>query len=129
MKRLLVLALALACEEPGPPSHGPVESLVAPPEGLSSLEWGEFLFRDRGCVACHQINGVASVGPALDGVAGTIRHLDDGTTRVADEAYLRVAILEPETHVLLGYPDNMPSYSGLMDDAEVNALVAFLESL
>jgi cytochrome c oxidase subunit II len=49
--------------------------------------------------------------PLLNGLYGNIAHLQDGSTRVVDERYLRDCILLPRTFTVAGYPPVMPDYS------------------
>jgi cytochrome c oxidase subunit 2 len=57
--------------------------------------------------------------------------LTDGKERklVADEAYLRKSILEPNADVVKGFPPIMPSQEGLLTDQEIDALVSYLKGL
>jgi cytochrome c oxidase subunit 2 len=48
---------------------------------------------------------------------------------LADAAYLRKSILAPAEQVVLGYNQLMPGYAGYLAPAEVDDLVAYLESL
>jgi cytochrome c oxidase subunit 2 len=52
--------------------------------------------------------------------------LADGTTVVADTAYLTRAIQEPKSQVVAGYPSIMPTFAH-MTDAQVAAMVAYLQ--
>ena len=102
---------------------------AGPPEGLTAAEWGEQVFRSRGCVACHSIDGKRVVGGPVDGLWGSERPLATGETVVADEAYVRESILNPTAKVVRGYVPQMPRYRGILADAEVDALVAYLQAL
>jgi cytochrome c oxidase subunit 2 len=88
---------------------------------------GAVLFRTRGCSGCHGAN--ASVhAPSLEGVYGTVVHLADGSTAIADERYLRDCILLPRTQVVAGYPPIMPSFSGQLSEEDLLALIAYIKS-
>jgi cytochrome c oxidase subunit 2 len=67
--------------------------------------------------------------PVLAGVYGRMVHLADGRTVRADEAYLRDSILQPKRDVVVGYEPIMPSFDGLVDEADLQRLVAYLQSL
>jgi cytochrome c oxidase subunit II len=123
--------LAVACSEPEAPAPPPTEVAAPhePPAGMDQVQWGEWLFVEHGCTACHHINGVRGVGGALNNIAGTDRPLQDGTTVPADEAYLRRSILDPGAQVVEGFDPTMPSYEGILNDAQVDALVTYLQSL
>ena len=60
---------------------------------------------------------------------GQERVFDDGTSTVIDNNYIRSSILEPQTQIVAGYQGVMPTYQGLLNDRELDALIAFLKSL
>jgi cytochrome c oxidase subunit 2 len=78
---------------------------LEPPVPTEALLGGaEALFDEHLCLTCHTLDGSdEEVAPTLKGLFGRTRTLSDGTTLVADEAYLREAILNPEKHVVEGY--------------------------
>lgn len=93
---------------------------------------GTQLFQERGCKACHTIDGTPGLGPTLKGLFGkTVTVLTDGKERklVADEAYLRKSILEPNVDIVKGFPPIMPPLKGLLTDQEIDALVSYLKGL
>jgi cytochrome c oxidase subunit 2 len=94
----------------------------------SLAEQGEALFRKYGCSGCH--GGSSTVhAPALNGVYGSLVHLQDGSTTRADERYIRDSILLPKTQLVAGYPPIMPSFSGQIDEDDLIKLVAYIQSL
>jgi cytochrome c oxidase subunit 2 len=130
---ILAAALALAssacADEPEPASSHVGTGLPdRPPRGLTSIEWGERLFTEQGCVGCHTLYGAQSVGGPLDGITGESRTFTDGSTAVVDEAYVRESIDAPDAKVVAGYSAVMPSYRHRLSQAQVDALVEFLES-
>jgi cytochrome c oxidase subunit 2 len=58
---------------------------------------GADLFRAHGCSGCHD-SGATVHAPSLAGLFGSIVHMQDGSQRVADEAYIRDCILNPQFH-------------------------------
>lgn len=89
---------------------------------------GKRLFQSYGCTGCHA--GESSVrAPDLAGVFGRPVPLADGTTIVADEAYLRDSILRPQKHVVAGYDPVMPSFEGQISEDEILQIIAYLKSL
>jgi cytochrome c oxidase subunit 2 len=91
---------------------------------------GDKLYQEKGCVACHSIDGTPRVGPTFKGLFGkTVTVLTDGKERkvVADEAYLRKSILEPSADIAKGFPPVMPPEK--MADEEFAALVDYIKSL
>ena len=89
---------------------------------------GEAVYRKAGCGGCHD-PGAVMRSPPLAGLAGQTTPLSDGHTVTADAQYLRDSILEPNRDVVAGYPAVMPSYAGALDEGQVQALVAYLQSL
>src|SRR4030043_2243723 len=57
------------------------------------------LFQEKGCRACHSVDGTPLVGPTVKGLFGkTVTVLTDGKERnvVADETYLKKSLPEPK---------------------------------
>lgn len=89
---------------------------------------GAGLIQEKNCISCHTASGAASVGPTWFGLAGSTVELVDGTTVVADSAYLRSSILDPQADIVRGFTTvEMPTID--VTDEEVDRLVAFIESL
>ena len=55
--------------------------------------------------------------------------MSNGGTVIADEAYLREAILNPSQHVTQGYAPIMPTYQGQISEEGVIALVEYIKNL
>jgi mono/diheme cytochrome c family protein len=109
---------------------------TAPAAGLATpitVEEGQRVAELMGCVACHSADGttVGRVGPTWKGLFGSERVLADGTKTIANEDYLRESIREPTAKVTKGFGGDigMPSYEGVISDAQIEALVLYLKSL
>jgi cytochrome c oxidase subunit II len=89
---------------------------------------GAQLFQQSGCTGCHTGQPNAP-GPNLNGVFGTQVQLANGQTTVANEDYIRESILNPSAKVVEGFQPIMPSYQGRLSNDEINALVAYIQSL
>ncbi len=113
--------------QPEPPKAEEEETRPTDP-----AEWGKQLAQSYGCLACHTTDGSKSVGPTWQGLYGAEVDvvLPDGSTQtvVADEAYIRESIVDPNAKVHKGYPPIMPPYTQLSED-ELNALVEYIKSL
>lgn len=97
----------------------------SPPAGTLAAQ-GKALAQSKGCVACHTVDGGKSVGPTWKGLAGKTETMADGSSVVADEAYLRRSISDPNAQVVQGFAPIMPKV-GVSED-ELAALVAYIES-
>jgi cytochrome c oxidase subunit II len=93
----------------------------------SLAEQGEEVFRAHGCSGCHGPNSTVHA-PSLDGLYGTWVHLQDGSVRIADEAYLRDCVLNPRSFTVAGYPPVMPDFSGQLGEDELLKLLAYIKS-
>lgn len=98
-------------------------------EELSPVELGAKLAEQTGCLSCHSVDGSTLVGPSWLGLFGTTRQLEDGYTAAVDEAYLRTSILEPQSQVVVGYPNIMPAAYTYLSSEELDAMLEYIKSL
>lgn len=96
-------------------------------DGGGDVTRGEQLSRSSGCAGCHGQDFQGGAGPDWIGLAGSEVTLADGTTTIADTAYLTRAIANPSAELVADYSLRMPA-NGL-SDAEIADIVAFIESL
>jgi len=89
---------------------------------------GQQLFTRFGCADCHR-PGPEARGPSLAGLFGSVVPLADGSKTRADEAYLRRAILDPQTHVVAGYQPVMPTFRGQVGERGVYQIIEYLKTL
>jgi Predicted membrane protein len=89
---------------------------------------GKELFSSKGCSACH-LPVDSSIAPSLHGIYGTERPLTDGSSVLADEAYIKHSIQFSTDQVSKGYAPAMPSFDKALSEEELNQLVAYIESL
>jgi cytochrome c oxidase subunit 2 len=92
---------------------------------------GEKLFALKACASCHSVdNPAVKVGPSLFKKFGTDETFSDGTTAKVDENYVRESILEPNKHIVKGFPTGvMPTFQGQLNENELNALVEYIKEL
>jgi cytochrome c oxidase subunit 2 len=96
--------------------------------GSSLAQNGERLFASLSCNACHNTRPDAR-GPSLANVYGSRLNLANGQQAVADDAYLREAILNPSQHITQGYAPIMPTYQGQISEEGVIDLVEYIKNL
>jgi cytochrome c oxidase subunit II len=94
----------------------------------SLAEQGRELYIAHGCSGCHDRNSTVHA-PSLVGLYGTLVNLDDGSVRLADEAYIRDCIVNPRSFTVAGFPPAMPDFSGQLSDGDLLKLVAYIKSL
>jgi|GEM_PF-3115958 len=111
-------------------------------QGVSNVAAGETLFAQptlgegnntvAGCITCHSVDPAAGdlVGPNLAGIATRAATQEPGMTA---EAYLRASIADPGAIVIEGFEDasalKPQNYGEILSDREIDALVAYLQSL
>ena len=94
----------------------------------SLAQQGGEVFRAHGCSGCHDANSTVHA-PSLAGLYGTLVHLQDGSVRLADEAYIRDCILNPRSFTVAGYPPVMPDFTGQLGEDDLMKLIAYIKSL
>tara|TARA_Y100001970_G_scaffold28400_1_gene34750 strand:- start:1214 stop:2188 length:975 start_codon:yes stop_codon:yes gene_type:complete len=106
--------------------------LGADDDSIPLDELGARLYTQKACNTCHTEDGSALVGPSFLQTSQMYeqeRVFDDGTSSVIDDNYVRSSILEPQTQIVAGYQGVMPTYQGLLNDRELDALIAYIKSL
>ncbi len=96
---------------------------------LSQAEKGAAVAASKGCIACHTADGTKKIGPSWKGIYGTEEALEGGGKAKVDENYIRESIMTPTAKIVKGFPPSMPPFAGLLNDEEVNALIAYIKSL
>lgn len=90
-------------------------------------ERGRRIANTNGCASCHGADGTGGVGPKFVGLYGSEVTLSDGSTVLADDAYIRRSITDPGADRVKGYTLQMPAV-GLEDD-EIEAVLAYIREL
>lgn len=98
-------------------------------KALPLAQKGAKLFAVKACAACHSVDSPAvKVGPSLFQKFGKEEVLDDGSKVIVDENYLRSSLLEPNKHIVKGFPKGvMPTFQGQLNEGELNALVEYIK--
>jgi cytochrome c oxidase subunit II len=106
-----------------------LETAGSADDNLEPAELGEQLTNRYACVTCHSVDGSEIQGPSFQGLFGADRTLESGETVTADENYIRESILEPNAKVVQGYEPVMPSFSGSLNDRQVDAIIEYIKTL
>ena len=88
---------------------------------------GREIANSSGCAACHGKNGQGTTAPSWQGIYQTVIDLDDGTTVLVDDAYLRRSITDPQAEIVDGWTIKMPGND--LDDAEIGAIITYIKEL
>ena len=87
------------------------------PEAAVGLE----IAQDNGCLACHESS---TVGPGWSGLADSEVLLENGSTVIADDAFLRRSIRDPGADIVAGYTVTMPEND--LTDEEIESVIAYI---
>jgi len=89
---------------------------------------GKLLTVKNGCIGCHSVDGAKMTGPTWFGLYGTNVKLADGSTVVADDAYLTESILNPKAKEVAGFsPTVMPPFT--LTQEEISNIIAYFKTL
>jgi cytochrome c oxidase subunit 2 len=95
----------------------------------SMADQGQKLFEQYGCVTCHVLDQKGRC-PSLRNVYGHAVQLEGGATIIADEAYLRESIMNPNAKIVSGYKrDIMPVFQGEIGEEGLLQLIVYIKSL
>jgi cytochrome c oxidase subunit II len=95
----------------------------------SMADQGQRVFEQFGCSTCHQLDQQGRC-PNLRGVYGSHVQLTDGRTALADDAYIRESILNPNAKIVAGYkPDVMPTFQGQISEEQLLQVIVYIKSL
>ncbi len=89
---------------------------------------GAALFEQNSCGTCHRSDSSARA-PILDGIYGREIALLGGGVIVADDAYIRESIMNPQAKVVAGYQPIMPTFQGQLREEEILELISYIQSL
>jgi cytochrome c oxidase subunit 2 len=95
---------------------------------VSPVAAGEKLFTDLACITCH-LAGTQGRGPMLANLYNKPVPLQDGQSVIADEAYLRESIVNPQAKIVAGFQPIMPTFQGLVTEEQLLQLIAYVKSL
>jgi cytochrome c oxidase subunit II len=94
----------------------------------SPVAAGQKLFTDLACITCHTGDATAR-GPQLANLYNSTVKLQDGSSVVADDSYIRESIVNPQAKVVAGFQPIMPTFQGLVSEEQLLQLIAYVRSL
>jgi cytochrome c oxidase subunit 2 len=78
---------------------------------------------------CHSTDGTPHIGPTWVDMYRRVETMQDGTTIIADEAYITESMMEPKLRQVKGYQLVMPAYKGRLEGPESAAIVEYIKTL
>jgi cytochrome c oxidase subunit 2 len=97
-------------------------------EGETMAAYGERIVTIMGCPACHTTDGTVKVGPSFKGIFGKSEALGDGNTVVVEDNYIRESLMEPNAKLVAGFPDQMPTFQGKLDEKQIAAIIEYIKA-
>jgi cytochrome c oxidase subunit 2 len=84
----------------------------------------------KGCVSCHSgADGSTKTGPTWKDLFGHEVQLEGGGTVVADENYIRESVYIPAAKIVKGFPNQMVSFQGQVNEEQLSDLIAYMKSI
>ena len=102
------------------PASADVEEVMDP------AETGAKVAAQNACNACHSVDGTRGIGPTWKDLYGSTRTFADGTTAIADEAYIRESIINPSAKIVQSFAPTMPAMP--LSKEQIDALVAYAKA-
>lgn len=94
---------------------------------------GKIITENKGCIACHTLDGSNLVGPTFKGLYGRkIMVTTDGKEReiTADDKYITRSIIDPAADVVKGFKEGqMISYKDQLSDEDIKKVIEYLKTL
>jgi len=110
----------------GPPK---IDSTVAAKPGAE----GRILVEQKGCIACHSVDGTKIVGPSWKGIFGhKVTVVTNGKERevTVDEAYIKKSIVDPDADVVKGFPKGtMQLTGGQLTEEQIGKITEYIKTL
>jgi cytochrome c oxidase subunit 2 len=100
---------------------------AAEASGVPDAARGQRLYESSGCKACHSTDGSPLVGPTWMGLWDEAVELEDGSSVIADEAYIIESIREPNAKIVKGFAPGMPQFN--LSDRQIADLIEFIKTL
>jgi len=95
------------------------------PEGLA-------IIRKNACTGCHSLDGSKLVSVSFKGLFGKTEQVTtNGKEKqvTVDDQYIMTSIYDPAKDLVVGYPNVMKSYKGIISVDEVKAIIEYMKTL
>ena len=102
------------------------EGLGGEAEGSPS-EIGKKVADEKGCLACHSVDGSPGLAPTFKGIWGQRVQLTNGPDQVVNAEFIKEMILHASKHPVKGYEPAMPELA--LSDEEIGQIVNYLKDL
>ncbi|MCO6452485.1 MAG: c-type cytochrome [Caldilineales bacterium] len=117
-------------ENPGAAGDATGATPATQPEGPLGPENGRALAQGNACLGCHSTDGSVLVGPTWQGLYGSTTEFEDGTTAVADDAYLHESIVNPTARIVKGFSPLMPqTYGDSLTEDQITDIISYIQTL
>jgi len=105
------------------------EQVIAAQEAATPEGRGQKIYESF-CSACHSIDGTAGNGPTWRGLYGSQVELADGTTVLADDAYILESDQDPTAKVAAGFqPMNFNYQAAGITEEQLKDILAYIKTL
>jgi cytochrome c oxidase subunit II len=88
---------------------------------------GKKILEEKGCLACHSVDGSPLVGPTFKGAWGQTVELTDGTRHVLNDDFFRELMEDPSKYTVKDFPPVMPKLP--LKDEEIKQIEEYLKGL
>lgn len=108
------------------------QTVIAQEKAKTPEGQGQILSVRNGCIGCHSIDGTSKTGPTWLGLYGSEVHLRDGSTVIADDAFIHESIRDPQATIVDGFPSPspMPEFDELiLSDEQIANIIAYIKTL
>ena len=99
------------------------------PTEATMAQMGEKIAASAGCFKCHSVDGSPHIGPTWLDMYMRKETMQDGSTIVADEAYITESMMYPKAKQVKGFQLVMPAYMGRLEGPESAAIVEYIKTL
>lgn len=99
------------------------------PHRATMAEMGRQIAASAGCFKCHSVDGSPHIGPTWLDMYRRKEVMEDGSTLVADEAYITESMMYPKARQVKGFQLVMPAYMGRLEGPESAAIVEYIKTL